>query len=182
MPMGIKVRDAMVSGVVTAKPSQTILEVAKIMKEEDVGSVIVCQGTQPIGIVTREDIISKVAAKDMQPSKELVKNIMSPGLVTVSPEDDLGDAARKMAKHGFERLPVVSMGKLIGIISDREIVRVAPAAIEILRERLLIASPETVIEEFNSGECELCGNYSEKLHNVNDKWVCDSCKDEAAEL
>lgn len=182
MSTGIKVRDAMVPKVVTAKADQSILDISKIMRDQDVGSVIICQGTNPVGIVTREDIINKIVAKDVRPSEINARTIMSSNLISTSPDEDLANAARIMTKHGFERLPVVSMGKLIGIISDREIVKVAPAAIEILRERLLIEEPEPGPEEFNSGECELCGNFSEQLHNINDKWVCANCKDEVAEL
>lgn len=182
MTTGIKVKDAMLSRVVTARPSQTVLEGSKLMKKEDVGTVVICEGKKPIGIVTREDVVDKVASKDLQTSKVLLKDIMTSPVVAASPDEDLSNAARTMTKHGYERLPVVSLGKLVGIISDREIAKVAPAAIEILRERLLIEEPPQIIEEANSGDCELCGNFSEELHNINDRWVCDSCKEEAAEL
>lgn len=182
MPTGIKVSDAMISQVVSARPSETVAVGSKLMRDEDVGLIVVCEGIRPIGVVTREDVVNKVAAEDKSASKVFLKEIMSYDVVTCSPDDDLADAARVMAKHGFERLPVVQMGKLVGLISDREIAKVAPAAIEILRERLLIDQPGSGIEEFNSGDCELCANYSENLHYVNDRWVCDACKDEAAEL
>jgi len=182
MPTGIKVKDAMVSRVVTARPSQSVLEASKIMKKEDVGSLVIIESIKPVGVVTREDIINKVVAKSLPASKILIKDIMSKDLVTCPPDCDISEAARLMSKYRYERIPVVSMGKLVGIISSREIAKVAPAALEILTEHLRIEEPEKVEEETNEGECELCGNYVEELHNINDKWVCDSCKDEAAEL
>jgi CBS domain-containing protein len=182
MPTGIKVKDAMVPRVVTARPSQTILQASKIMKKEDVGSIIVVEGNKPVGIVTREDIVSKIVAKSLSPTKILIKNIMSRVLITCSPDSDISDAARLMSKHKYERLPVVSADKLIGIISAREIAKVAPPALEILTEHLRIEEPSRVVEEFNEGECELCGNYSDKLHNVDDKWICDTCEEEMPEV
>ncbi|MBU5557682.1 MAG: CBS domain-containing protein [Candidatus Aenigmatarchaeota archaeon] len=182
MPTGIKVSEAMVSRVITARPSQTVMEGSRLMRDEDVGMLVICEGNRPVGVVTREDIVDKVTALDKQASKVTLKEIMGSPVVTCSPDDDLADAAKVMVKHGFERLPVVRMGKLVGLISDREIAKVAPAAIEILRERLLMSEPPPTIEEFNSGDCELCGNFSEALHLINDRWVCDSCKDEASEL
>ena len=182
MATGIKVEDAMVNRVVTATSSQTVLEGSKIMKNEDVGSLIICDGNKPIGIVTREDVVNKVSAKDMLPSKILLKEIMSNNLVTCTPDQDISEAAAMMSKYKYERIPVVSMGKLIGIISAREIAKVAPSALEVLTEHLRIEELMDAPEETNSGECELCGNYSEELHNVNDKWVCDSCREEAGEL
>jgi len=182
MPTGIKVKDAMVSRVMIARPSQNAFEASKIMEKEDVGSVIVCEGDNPIGIVTREDIINNVTAKNLLSDKILLKDIMSKKLISCPPDCDISEAARLMSKNKYERIPVVSMGKLIGIISTREIAKVAPAALEIATEHLRIEEPEKIIEETNEGDCELCGNYSEELHNINDKWVCDACKDEAEEL
>ena len=72
----------------------------------------------------------------------------------------------------------MSEGKLLGIISAREIAKVAPAVIEILTENIKIEEPQH-FEEENEGECELCSNFSDKLIKVNEKWVCDTCKEEA---
>ena len=189
MPTDIKVKDAMVSPAVTTTADVTIFAAAKIMKNKDIGSLVIVKGNdkKPVGIVTREDIIDKVTAKDLQPSKILVKDIMSTGLITVNPDDDIIVAAKEMAKYGFERLPVVNMGKLVGILSTREVAKIAPAAIEVLRERLMLEEPEETDNkeaegETTAGECEICGNYSDTLHNVNDRWVCDNDKEEAAEL
>lgn len=182
MPTGIKVKDAMVSRVVAARPSQNAFQASRLMKKENVGSILVIEGNKPLGIVTREDIVNKVTAKDLVASKILLKDIMSKDLIVCPPDSDISEAARMMSQYRYERIPVVSMGKLIGIISTREIAKVAPAALEIATEHLRIEEPEKIIEETNEGDCELCGNFSEELHNINDKWVCDSCKDEAEEL
>jgi len=182
MPTGIKIKDAMITNVITAKPNQTVLEAAKIMRKEDVGSVVICEGNTPIGIVTREDIINKITAEDKLASKTFLKNIMSKDLVACPPDCDISEVARLMSKHKYERIPVVFLGKLVGIISAREVAKVAPAALEIMTEHLRIEEPLQIPEETNSGDCELCGNYSEELHNVNDRWVCDNCSEEAAEL
>ena len=182
MPTGIKVKDAMISRVITGRPNQTVMEGSKLMRKEDIGSLVICEGNKPVGIVTREDIVNKIAAKDLLASKILLKDIMSKNLITCPPDCDISEAARLMSKYQYERIPVVSLGKLVGIISAREIAKVAPAALEIMTEHLRIEQPPPVFEETNAGDCELCGNYSEELHNVNDKWVCDSCREEAAEI
>lgn len=182
MATGIKVKDAMVNRVVTAMPGQTVLEGSKIMKKEGIGSLIICEGNEPVGIVTREDVVNKIAARDLLPSKTLLKDIMTTKLITCTLDQDITEAAALMSKHKYERIPVVSMGRLIGIVSAREIAKVAPSALEVLTEHLRIEEIMKIPEETNSGDCELCGNYSEELHNINDKWVCDSCKEEAIEL
>ena len=187
MPTGIRVRDAMVSSVITAELEQNVVDAAKIMKKEDIGSVIICENKKPVGIVTREDIINKVLAMDAHPSKVLLKDIMSKKLVTTSPDSDISDAAKLMSMHKYERIPVVSLGKLVGIISTREIAKVAPAALEVMTEHLRIEQGvedgEDVREELmTEGVCDLCGNESDNLLKVNDRWVCDSCREEAEEI
>ena len=59
MPTGIKVKDAMISGVITAKQNQNVVQASKIMKKQDIGSLVICENGKPVGIVTREDIINK---------------------------------------------------------------------------------------------------------------------------
>ena len=182
MPTDIKVKDAMVNRVVTAKPEQSVEEGAKIMKEEDVGLLVIMEGKTPVGVVTREDVVTKITAKDRSASTIRLKEIMSSPVIAIEPSRDIADAARLMVKHGFERLPVMQAGKLVGILSDREIAKTAPAAIEILRERLLAEEEGEGVPEATEGECELCGNFNEELKMINGKWVCSSCEEEAAEL
>ncbi len=178
MTTGISVKDAMVSRVITIRPGQNIKEAAEMMTKEDVGLLVVVEGNKPVGVITREDIITRVVALDLKASEKTIKEHMESPMIAAEPDEDLADAARRMVQHGFQRLPVISMGKLVGLISDREIAKVAPAAIEILRERLTIGSEPKIMEELNEGECQVCGNYSDTLHNISDKWICNECKDD----
>ncbi len=181
MATDILVKDSMVPDVIIASPDVTVMDGANIMRKKDVGSLIICDGEKPIGIVTREDIVNKVTSRGLMAKDVKIGDIMSKAIITTTPDEDIGDAARKMTKYGYERLPVLEDGNLVGIISDREIAKVCPAAIEILRERLLMDAPAQ-FEENTNGDCELCGNYSDDLMSINSKWTCPNCKDEAAEL
>jgi CBS domain-containing protein len=181
MSTGIKVMDAMISEVVTGTLDQTVLDGAKIMKKDDIGSIIICKNDKPIGIATREDIINEVVAESRLPENVLLSEIMSKNLVTCTPDCDISEAANLMSKHQYERLPVVSMGKLVGIISTREIAKVAPAALEALTEHIRIEEPKALEDEkedeSTEGICDSCGNTSDELFNINDNWVCESCKE-----
>lgn len=178
MPSGIKTKDIMRSHVVSVKTTQTALDAAKIMRKEDVGSVIVTEGKKPIGIVTREDMATKVVAKDMQPSKIIVKKIMNSPLISCSPEDDIVDVAKLMNKYRYDQLPVISLNKLVGIITIREILKTTPDLIELFKERLEEPSLEASPEMLEGGECERCGNFSEELTKINDQWICSDCMEE----
>ncbi len=181
MSVGIQVKEIMKTYVVTAEPENTALEIARKMKEEDVGSVIIVENNKPIGIVTREDITIKVVADSLEPSSIKAKEIMNQPLVTCNEKDDILDVAMIMNKYGYERLPVVDEeNRLKGIISIREILAIAPGLIEIFKERLETRLekeefPEEREEETTEGECELCGNYYDELKKVNDMWLCSEC-------
>ena len=179
MATGLKIRDAMISPVITEKPDQTILEASKKMKKNGVGSLIIVENSRVVGIVTREDIVNKVAAKNLLPESVLVKDIQSTSLITCSPEHDISEAAVLMSRYKFERIPVVSNGKLVGIISAREIAKVAPPMLEIATEHLRLNDVPEIRSEENTGDCQVCGNFAENLHYINDEWICDSCREES---
>lgn len=178
----MKVKDIMAARVVTCKPNDSVHEAARKMRDEDIGSIVIVEGEKPVGIATREDITNKIAAKDLQPSKVQIKQIMNTPLIFCSPDDDIEDVAKTMTKYGYERLPVKRLNKLVGFVSVTDILRVAPGLFEIFKERLMIEEAPILKEETQSGECELCGNYSEELSEINDRWVCEACREEATEL
>ena len=180
--MAIMVKDVMSTRVISCSSGTTVADAAKIMRDEDVGSIVILEGKKPVGIATREDITNKVAAENKAPSDVLIKDIMSSPVITASSEEDLADVARRMNQFGYERMPVKFLDKLVGFISVRDILRVSPGLLEIMKESLEHIVPEGYEEEYNAGECELCGNFDEQLRNVNDRWVCASCQDEAAEI
>lgn len=167
--------------VVTCPPNISVAEASKKMKDEDVGSIVIVENKKPVGIMTREDVTNRVAALDRQPSKLMVKEAMSSPVVTAAPDETLSEVAKRMSKHGFERLPVKQLNKLVGFISVRDILRVSPGLLDMMKEHMEKESAPELNEVIQAGECELCGNYTETLHNMNDQWVCDTCKEEAEE-
>ena len=182
MAVEMKVADVMSNRVVTCAPNATVAEAAKKMKDEDVGSVVVMEGKKPVGMVTREDVTNKVAAADKQPSKVMVKSIMNSPLVTAAPDEALSEVAKRMDKYGYERMPVKQLNKLVGFVSVRDLLRVSPGLLDMMKEHMEKEQiPELSEDAEHSGECENCGTFSEELKNVNDKWVCNACREEAEE-
>jgi len=181
MPVDMKVKDVMSARVVTCPQSCSVAEAAKKMKEEDVGSIIVMEGKKPVGIITREDVTNKVAAADKLASKVMVKEVMNSPVVTASADETLSEVAKRMDKYGYERLPVKQLNKLVGFVSVRDLLRVSPGILDLLKEHMEKEEAPELNEKVNSGDCELCGNFSEQLRNINDKWVCDACREEAEE-
>jgi CBS domain-containing protein len=119
----IKVRDIMVSPVITVDANTSVEEVCKIMGEKHIGSVVVTEGGKPAGIFTERDLLTKILAKDPNLLKGKVKDFMSSPLTVITPDFELREAARIMTQLKIRRLPVVQEGQLLGIVTSADIIR-----------------------------------------------------------
>jgi CBS domain-containing protein len=119
--VGKSVKDAMTSDVKTATPSLSLTDAAKLMKQEDVGSVPVVDGERLIGMLTDRDIVVRGIADGSDPHAVKAGDIASRDVVTVRPDDDLDDALRLMAQHQVRRLPVVEDGHLVGVVAQADV-------------------------------------------------------------
>ena len=118
-----KAKDVMIKNVKTISPSATMAEAAKAMKKNRIGSLVVVQGNRPVGIITERDLAYKIIAEEQSLDMK-VREVMTKDLKTVQPEKSIKDAARLMAAHVIRRLPVVEGGKLVGIITIEDIMRI----------------------------------------------------------
>jgi CBS domain-containing protein len=111
------VSDAMTAQVVTAKPTDTIKRVAKIMQEVDTGVVPVSDNGKVVGLITDRDIVLRVVAEGGDLDGP-VSAAMSEDVQTCREDDNLADAAARMGSHQLRRLVVVNdSGRLAGILS-----------------------------------------------------------------
>lgn len=109
--------------VVTCLPSATLKESAKLMKANNVGTVVVQKNGKPEGIITDRDLAVKCLANGKDCDSTLVTEIMSRPIVTVKLQDGLYEVIAKMKKSKIRRMPVVNnTGKVVGIISFGDIV------------------------------------------------------------
>jgi len=87
-----------------------------------------------------------------------------------------------MVEKGIKRLPVLRNGKLVGVITQTDIVRISPSVYDLIFEKAR-AEGSALLENGvgMSGECEECGNYSESLRNINGTLVCEECHEDIEE-
>ena len=120
-----KCSDVMTKDVVTGTPENTIVEVARLMKTEDIGPVLIVDNEQSktlVGIVTDRDIVVKVIADGQDVDTTRVGDVMSKKLVTCRADDDVDIAMKAMAQFQLRRIPVVGENmKLLGIISQADV-------------------------------------------------------------
>lgn len=115
------VRDIMKKDIKTISSSATVHEAAQVMKKNNIGCLVVVNSTLE-GIVTERDMLFKVTAEAKDPTKITVREIMTPEVITISPDDPLEIAMDVMAKHNIKRLPVVMGNEVVGIITSTDIV------------------------------------------------------------
>jgi len=116
-----KVEAIMISPILTITSDAPIFEAARIMGEKHVGSLIVLEDSQPVGIITERDLLSNVIAKELDMKQTCVGKVMSTPLVTVDGDVQLEDAISLMVERKITRLPVKRGDELVGIVTSREI-------------------------------------------------------------
>jgi len=113
----MQLRDLMTSGVITAGPDADLRTVAALMRDHNVGSVIVCDSDgRPSAMVTDRDLAVRGIADERPPEDNVLDHATRP-LVTGEPEMDLEEAAALMVQHRVRRLPVVEDEELVGIVT-----------------------------------------------------------------
>ncbi len=106
---------------ISAEPHQTVLEVAKMMVERNIGAVPVLQSGELVGIFSERDLMSRVVVNGRDPASTPVSEVMTEDPLTVAPKDTLETCMTLMRRHGFRHLPVCSGRELIGVVSLRDI-------------------------------------------------------------
>lgn len=113
----MKVKDLMSRNAASVSPDTSLEEVARMMKEMNIGSVPVVESGRVVGIVTDRDIIIRELAMGKNPVTTRVGDVMTYGISTASPEMDIHDAAKLMSDKQIRRLPVVDNDRLVGMIA-----------------------------------------------------------------
>ena len=121
MKIWFEVDHFMSKQVVTADEETLIIDVAKIMAEENVGSVIVTSQGEPFGIFTERDLLTRILCKG-KTLVEHVGKVCSSSLITASIGISVHKAAEIMIKKHIKRLPITEDGKLVGVLSARDLV------------------------------------------------------------
>lgn len=120
-----KCSDVMTENPVSASPEDTVMQVAQLMKREDIGPIPIVDNEQSrklVGIVTDRDLALKVVAEGRDPNTTKVEEVMTRKLVTCRAEDNVETAMNAMAQYQLRRIPVVDPAmKLVGIIAQADV-------------------------------------------------------------
>ncbi len=107
----------------SVSPQQTVAEAVALMRRDNIGCLLVCEGEKLVGIFTERDLLRRVLAAG-KPLSLAVADCMTPEPVTVSPSASIRTAVRLMEEGGYRHLPVVDeVGRPVGVLSVKGIVR-----------------------------------------------------------
>ncbi len=179
----VKVEDVMSSPVITLKETDTVLSATKLMKKHEIGCVVVVgKSGEPKGLITERDVVRRISAFDLLPSKFLAGKSMTKPLVTIEATVNVTEAAKKMRELKVRRLIVVQGGKIEGIITSNDIVDITPALIDVMAEKSQIAPVQRIKEAAPlSGYCDRCGSWADELKSQDGQFLCDDCLSEVEE-
>lgn len=130
------------SDVVTAGVDTSAAQLATTMREETVGSVVIVDGTEPIGIVTDRDLTVRILAEERDPREITAADVMTEELYTIDWNAGFYEATALMSDHGVRRLPVCRDGELVGIITADDLIELIADEKQQIAEVIRAQRPE----------------------------------------
>ena len=111
------------SDVWVITPGSSVYEALRLMADKDVGALLVVEDDKLVGIISERDYARKIILHGKSSKETLVKEIMTPKLITVHPDQTVNECMELMNNHRIRHLPVVLEGRLLGVISIGDVVR-----------------------------------------------------------
>lgn len=175
--VAIPVNDVMSTPVIKVYESETVESVANLMDRHNLGSIVVVNDEgYPLGIITERDITIRIAANNLKAREVSAKSIMSSPPIMIRVDADIKTVAAILQKESIGRLVVMDKGKMVGMISDKDIVSITPALIEIITEKTRITRGRSPLTETSTtGYCERCLQWSTSLKRMDGKFLCGEC-------
>jgi predicted transcriptional regulator len=167
----------MTVGVFTLTADKTVYDASRLLRKTSIGSIIVMQKGKAKGIITERDIVYKVIANGKNPKTTKLAGVMSRPLKVIKASDRVESAASALRANKIKRLPVVDKkGKLVGIITEGDLLRVYPGMVDVVSEMQEMRASKP--NEFYTGVCDICGCFTEELRRDEGKLKCEECIEE----
>ena len=177
MKIGYKVCDAMTKSPVMISKDDSLMKCANVMKDNHVGALII-NDNEILYIITEQDIVRKGVSLGLDPEKEIVSEVMMKIKYVTELQQDIFEALVIMKDNNIRHLPVLSSGKMVGLLTLKDVLKIEPQLFDLLVEKFELKEEERKpihnVKE-KEGVCNLCGNYSEKVIEKDDVLVCSDC-------
>lgn len=180
----IAVGDIMTRNLVQVSPNDNLHQCVKKMAQARINSILVTQDNKLLGIITSRDILWAISKKPNLDIKKIkCMDIATRKLAVIKPSADISQALTKMRTLNFRRLPVLSKGQLIGVVTLKDILAIEPALYSEMKTLMdEVKEEDRKINEASSewpleGLCENCGAFSDLL-KVEKSLLCADCREE----
>ncbi|MFB6223680.1 MAG: CBS domain-containing protein [Haloarcula sp.] len=120
MLVPLPVSDVMRTAVKTIRPDATVVEAARRLRDWGIGSLVVADDGDCVGIITESDVVA-VTAEEGDTRALSVRDVMAETLVTISPDSDIETAVERLRTHNIKKLPVIEDGSLVGIVTTTDL-------------------------------------------------------------
>lgn len=142
MRSGYTVADAMTVKPITAPAGTSVHDIAVLMREKRVGSMLLTKSDEFVGIITEWDIVRRGVAQGLDLEKTPAAKLMTPveEMAKVTPEMDLFEALRLMREWNVRHLPVLVKGKLQGFLTMKDVMKLQPQLFELIAEKYAVDS------------------------------------------
>lgn len=141
MRTGYCVGDTMSTKPISIPPEMTLQQAAVLMREHDVGSILVKRDAELLGIVTHWDMVQRAMASGMDVNVTTVADLMVTDLLTVHPSLDVFEALQLMRDANIRHLPVLEQDRLVGFVTMKDILKLQPQLFELISEKYELLSP-----------------------------------------
>ena len=178
MKTGYKVYDCMTTKPISVSSDASLEQCAKVMAQNHVGALVVKDNHLSKGLITEQDIVRKILAKGVNPLTKNVRDFMETKLITIGSDDDIYDALIKMRDSNIRHLPVVDKGKMVGLLTLKDVLKIEPQLFELLVEKFeLREETRKPINRIisNEGICQGCGAYAENIKKLKGSLLCERC-------
>lgn len=179
----IAVGDIMTRSFTAIKPATSLYECAKIITRNKLNTLPILNNHKLVGIINARDILWAITKKPNLNLKEVEAiDIAIRKVAVIKPSADISQAIAKMRSLNFRTLPVLSKGKVIGIVTLKDILRIEPELYPEIGELHSIKEEERKLKDANiewplEGFCDNCGSFSDLL-KVYDQLLCPDCREE----
>lgn len=151
MKYKIPVKEIMSIKPIVTKPNSSSLSAARLMAKHDISFLPVVEDKILVGLITEGDILKRVFIKNKNPKKVKIEEIMTKKPISVSPDDDVSTVAELMNSEKITKMPVTEGGKLLGCLTEKDLLKIEPGIIDVLFERLKLREPSLKIT-YSRGE------------------------------
>lgn len=130
MGIAVKISQIMTKEIISVKSEASVSEAASIMVRNEVGAVVVTKNSTPVGIITEVDILKRCCIGKACSEELKTEEIMTKSLVTINADAAIGEAAILMSDKKIRRLLVTENGKIVGIVTEKDVLRATLAYFE----------------------------------------------------